>query len=386
MAQENEDGTEKTEEPTAKKLEKAREEGQIMRSSELGVAAGTIVGLLILTLAGQYFVTELAEIFKGAFVFDRKIIYSPNLLPARFISTLGIALLTFAPLFFLLVIVAILAGSALGGLNFSLKAMMPKLSKMNPLSGLKRMFGTQAIINLVKALLKFGLVAGVMYLVIRFQISDLLTLSQLSLEPALAKAATIIIKSGLLVALTLLIIAAIDIPIQVYQFTENMKMTLQEVKDEMKDVEGRPEVKQKIKQRQREIAASQMMDKVKDADVVITNPEHFSVALSYDPTSDGAPIILAKGADYLAFRIREEAQKHGIQMFAAPPLARALYFTTEIDQPVHPDLYYAVAQVIAYIFNLNSISSEGLPPQKPKPEIPSSMIFDENGKTVENVV
>ncbi|OUW03902.1 MAG: hypothetical protein CBD16_02810, partial [Betaproteobacteria bacterium TMED156] len=130
MAQENEDGTEKTEEPTAKKLEKAREEGQIMRSSELGVAAGTIVGLLILTLAGQYFVTELAEIFKGAFVFDRKIIYSPNLLPARFISTLGIALLTFAPLFFLLVIVAILAGSALGGLNFSLKAMMPKLSKM----------------------------------------------------------------------------------------------------------------------------------------------------------------------------------------------------------------------------------------------------------------
>ena len=384
MAQENEDGTEKTEEPTARKLEKAREEGQVLRSSELGIAAGTIIGLLILLLAGQYFVTDLTEVFKGAFIFDRKIIYSPNLLPARFIATLGTALFVFAPFFFLLLVVAILAGSSLGGLNFSLKAMLPKFSKMNPLSGLKRMFGIQAIINLVKALLKFGLVAGFMYVVINMQYSELLTLSQMSIQPALAKAASIIIKSAFLVALALLIIAAIDIPIQTYQFTENMKMTMQEVKDEMKDVEGRPEVKQKIKQRQREIAAAQMMDKVKDADVVITNPEHFSVALTYDPSSDGAPIVLAKGADHMALRIREEAEKYGVQIFSAPPLARALFFTTEIDQPVHPDLYYAVAQVIAYIFNLNSISSGGLPPVKPNPEIPNSMNFDTDGKPVED--
>jgi flagellar biosynthetic protein FlhB len=291
-------------------------------------------------------------------------------------------LFIFAPLFFLLVFISILSGSALGGLNFSIKAMMPKASKLNPMNGLKRMFGIQSIINLFKSLLKFILVAGTMYLVLRMEYSELLTLSQMSLEPALAKAGAIIIRSALLVALTLLIIAAIDIPIQIYQFTEGMKMTLQEVKDEMKDVEGRPEVKQKIKQRQREIATSQMMDKVKDADVVITNPEHFSVALSYDPVSDGAPIVLAKGADLMAFRIREEAQKHGIQIFSAPPLARALFFTTEIDQPVHPDLYYAVAQVIAYVFNLNSLSSGGLHPQKPQPNIPSSMEFDENGNTV----
>jgi len=254
------------------------------------------------------------------------------------------------------------------------------------MNGFKRMFGIQAIINLFKSLLKFILVAGTMYLVVRMEYLELLTLSQISLEPALAKAGAIIIRSALLVALTLLIIAAIDIPIQIHQFTEGMKMTLQEVKDEMKDVEGRPEVKQKIKQRQREIAASQMMEKVKDADVVITNPEHFSVALSYDPASDGAPIVLAKGADLMAFRIRDEAQKHGIQIFSAPPLARALFFTTEIDQPVHPDLYYAVAQVIAYVFNLNSISSGGLPPQKPQPDIPSSMEFDENGNSVENTL
>ncbi len=384
MAQENENGTEKTEEPTARKLEKAREEGQVLRSPELGIAAGTIIGLLILLLAGQYFVTDLAEVFKGAFVFDRKIIYSPNLLPTRFIATLGTALFVFAPFFFLLLVVAILAGSSLGGLNFSLKAMLPKFSKMNPLSGLKRMFGIQAIINLVKALLKFGLVAGFMYVVINMQYSELLTLSQMSIQPALAKAASIILKSAFLVALALLIIAAIDIPIQTYQFTENMKMTMQEVKDEMKDVEGRPEVKQKIKQRQREIAAAQMMEKVKDADVVITNPEHFSVALTYDPSSDGAPIVLAKGADHMAMRIREEAKNHGVQIFSAPPLARALFFTTEIDQPVHPDLYYAVAQVIAYIFNLNSISSGGLPPVKPNPEIPNSMNFDTDGKQVED--
>ena len=386
MAQENEDGAEKTEEPTARKLEKGKEDGQIARSSELGIAGGTIVGLLVLLLAGGYFVTELAEVFKGAFAFDRKIIFSPNLLPVRFIATLGTALFIFAPLFFLLVFIAIVSGSALGGLNFSIKAMMPKASKLNPKNGLKRMFGIQSIINLFKSLLKFILVAGTMYLVVRMEYLELLTLSQMSLEPALAKAGAIIIRSALLVALTLLIIAAIDIPIQIHQFTEGMKMTLQEVKDEMKDIEGRPEVKQKIKQRQREIAASQMMEKVKDADVVITNPEHFSVALSYDPASDGAPIVLAKGADLMAFRIRDEAQKHGIQIFSAPPLARALFFTTEIDQPVHPDLYYAVAQVIAYVFNLNSISSGGLPPQKPQPDIPSSMEFDENGNSVENTL
>jgi flagellar biosynthetic protein FlhB len=157
-------------------------------------------------------------------------------------------------------------------------------------------------------------------------------------------------------------------------------MTKQEVKDEMKDMEGRPEVKQQIRRRQREMANNRMIQKVKDADVIITNPEHFAVALSYDPTGDGAPVLLAKGSDHMAARIREEAQKHGVEMFAAPPLARALYFSTEVDHPVPEALYLAVAQVIAYVFSLADVTPGIAPMSKPQPKVPSSMLFDADGK------
>ena len=383
MAKENEDGAEKTEEPTARKLEKAASEGQVARSSEVTIAACTIIGFLALLLGGDYFAEQLIEIFKGGFNFDRKIIFSPNLMPAQFLSKLVYALLIFLPLFLLLIITALLAGSSVGGLNFAWMAIAPKASKFNPISGLKRIFGTQALINLGKALLKFSLVAGVMLGVIQFQILDLFSLGHMNLEPALALAGTILIKSAFFVSLALLVIALIDIPIQIYQFNENMKMTLQEVKDEMKDIEGNPEVKKKIRQKQQEIASEKMIENVKDADVVITNPEHFSVALTYDPNSDSAPVVLAKGADHIALRIREEAKDHSIEIFSAPPLARALYFTTNINEAIPPDLYYAVAQVIAYVFNLNSVSQDGLSPEKPNPDIPSNMKFDSDGKKID---
>ena len=304
-------------------------------------------------------------------------------MPAQFLSKLAYALLIFLPLFLLLIVTALLAGSSVGGLNFAWMAVAPKASKFNPISGLKRIFGTQALINLGKALLKFSLVAGVMLGVIQFQILDLFHLGHMNLEPALALAGNILIKSAFFVSLALLVIALIDIPIQVYQFNENMKMTLQEVKDEMKDIEGNPEVKKKIRQKQQEIASEKMIENVKDADVVITNPEHFSIALNYDPNSDSAPIVLAKGVDHVALKIREEAKDHSIEIFSAPPLARALYFTTNINEAIPPDLYYAVAQVIAYVFNLNSVSQDGLSPEKPNPDIPSNMKFDSNGKKVD---
>jgi len=159
-----------------------------------------------------------------------------------------------------------------------------------------------------------------------------------------------------------------------------MRMTKQEIKDEHKDMEGRPEVKQQIRRRQREVATQRMMQKVKDADVIITNPEHFAVALSYDPTSDGAPILLAKGVDFTASRIREEAKLHGIEIFAAPELARALYFTTELDQSIPEALYHAVAQVIAYVFSLAQVQPGVDPMARPTPKIPTSMLFDADGK------
>ena len=172
----------------------------------------------------------------------------------------------------------------------------------------------------------------------------------------------------------------IDVPFQLWQHKKKMRMTKQEIKDEMKNSEGNPEIKAQIRRRQREMSNARMIDSVKDADVVITNPEHFAVALSYDPVGDSAPILLAKGADEIAARIREEAKKHGIEIFQAAPLARALYFTTEVDRPVPEDLYYAVAQVIAYVFNLASIRPGAAPVQKPQPKVPETMQFDTNGK------
>jgi len=206
----------------------------------------------------------------------------------------------------------------------------------------------------------------------------------MAIEPALAAAGWMIAESALWLSLSLLVIALIDAPYQKYSFIKRMRMTKQEIKDEMKDMEGRPEVKQQIRRRQREMADSRMMDKVKDADVIITNPEHFAVALSYDPTGDGAPLLLAKGTDFMAARIREEAQKHGIEMFAAPPLARALYFSTELDHPVPETLYLAVAQVIAYVFSLADVTPGVQPMPKPKPKVPASMLFDTNGKLMKN--
>jgi flagellar biosynthetic protein FlhB len=183
--------------------------------------------------------------------------------------------------------------------------------------------------------------------------------------------------------LTLGLIALLDAPYQKYAFIKRMRMTKQEVKDELKDMEGRPEIKAQIRRKQREMSNARMMQKVKDADVVITNPEHFAVALSYDPTSDGAPILLAKGADQMAARIREEARAHGVEIFEAAPLARALYFTTELDQPVPESLYYAVAQVIAYVFSLGQVRPGVAPMQRPRPEVPPGMMFNPDGKRVD---
>ncbi len=370
----------KTEEPTARKLSKAREEGQVARSTELPAAAVTIAALGMLFLTGGPLVAKLAEAFASGFHFDRKLVRSPNLLPAMFGHELFEAFLLIAPLLALTVVVAIAASGATGGFLFSTKAVQPKPDKLNPLNGIKRMFGTRAWVELGKALLKFTLVAGVVAFVLYDNVTTLNGIGRMAFEPAMAIAGRLLAKSALIMACSLIVIAMIDVPFQRWQFMKQMRMSKQEIKDEMKDMEGRPEVKAQIRRRQREMANGRMIDRVKEADVVITNPEHFAVALSYDPNGDSAPILLAKGADAIATRIRDEASKHGIEIFSAPPLARALYFTTELEHPVPEDLYYAVAQVIAYVFNLASVRPGAPPLQRPQPKVPKNMQFDANGR------
>lgn len=373
----------KTEEPTARKLSKAREQGQVARSAELPAAAVTIAALGMLFITGGTLMARLSEAFASSFNFDRKLVHSPRLLPALFGQELLESFLLIAPLLALTVVVAVAASGATGGFLFAVKAIQPKPDKLNPLNGIKRMFGTRAWVELGKALLKFLLVTGIVAWVLYDNVTTLNGIGRMAFEPAMAVAGQLLLKSALIMACSLIVIAMIDIPFQRWQFMKQMRMSKQEIKDEMKDMEGRPEVKAQIRRRQREMANGRMIDRVKEADVVITNPEHFAVALSYDPTGDSAPILLAKGADEIAVRIRAEAAKHGIEIFSAPPLARALYFTTELEQPVPEDLYYAVAQVIAYVFNLASVRPGAPPVPRPQPKVPMNMQFDANGRLEE---
>jgi flagellar biosynthetic protein FlhB len=216
------------------------------------------------------------------------------------------------------------------------------------------------------------------FLVIKY--TDRITqLGAMSIETALASAGNMIGFSILIISLSLLIIAAIDVPYVLYDYYKKLKMTKKEVKDEMKDTEGRPEVKSHIRKRQREMASARMIEKVKDADVVITNPEHFSVAVSYEPSGENAPIVVAKGIDHLALRIRERAENNSIFLFEAPVLSRALYFTTDINQQIPEQLYVAVAQVIAYVYNLNAVDKISSTPEKPFPQVPPELTFDSFG-------
>jgi flagellar biosynthetic protein FlhB len=373
----------KTEDPSARKLGKAREDGQVARSSELPAAVIVIGSLMILLMTGGWLVSRMTQIFANGFVFDRATINKPLLLPAHFGDQLMSSFVTVMPIMVFTVIAAILASGLTGGYLFSLQAVMPKGSKLSLISGLKRIFGANAAIELGKAILKFTLVSVVLWWSLMGNMDSLIQMGQMGLEPALTAAAVMIMKSTLWVALSLAVIALIDVPYQKYAFTKRMRMTKQEVKEEHKQMEGSPEVKAQIRRRQREMANSRMMARIKDADVVITNPEHFAVALEYDPTGDGAPIMVAKGSDHMAKLIREEAKAHGVYLFEAPPLARAIYFTTEVEQQVPEDLYHAVAQVIAYVFSLEAASPMNPPQPKPRVKVPPSMQFNPDGSRLE---
>ena len=378
------DEMERTEQPTARRLSKAREEGQVARSVELPAAAIVIGTLMILLLLGGWMVTHLSSLFANGFVFDRKTLDRPQMLPAVFGGQLGEAFVLILPILAFTAVAAVLAAGLTGGYLFSLEAVVPKASKLSPIAGFKRMFGTHALVELSKALLKFSLVGAALWLSVVNNMEGLIQLGRMSLEPALKAAGSMIAESALWVACSLAVIALIDAPYQKYAFMKRMRMTKQEIKDEFKDMEGRPEVKAQIRRRQREMANARMMQRIKDADVVITNPEHFAVALEYDPAGDGAPVLVAKGTDHMAARIREEAGTHGIHIFEAPPLARALYFTTELEQQVPEELYHAVAQVIAYVFSLEASVPGQTPRQKPRVQLPATMLFDTNGQRTSN--
>ena len=376
------ESAEKTEEPTGRRLEKARSEGQLARSIELPVAAMSLGAVGFFSLMGGWLFNGMSQLFVSQLEFDRKITDKAELVPGLFAQAIVDAFLLILPIMLMMYFIAIVSTVLSGGMVFSMGMLAPKFSKLNPLSGLQRIFGTKALIELGKAIVKFVVVGGILLLQVSNHMQELLSLANMDLNQAMAVAGKIIVDACFWLAMGLVLIALADVPIQQYQVHKKLMMSRQEVRDEMKDSEGRPEVKQKIKQRQREMANNKMMAKVKDADVVITNPQHFAVALAYDPNGEGAPILLAKGSDEMARRIREEAQAHAVELFPAPELARALYFTTQVDEPIPEGLYHAVAQVIAYVFSLNQSYAAGEGVLKPIPVVPENMRFDSNGLPV----
>ena len=373
------DSSERTEEPTAQRLKKAREEGQVARSVELSTAAILVAATLFFSLSGSFLFHRLGALFTNQLQFDRKVMDKAELLPAIFFQSIIDGFVMILPIMVLLAVVALLSTVMSGGLIFSPKMMLPKFSKLDPMAGLARMFGLKALIELCKTFLKFLVISLILWMAITNNIEDLVTLNRMDLGTAISHAGTMILDACFWMSMGLVVIAIADVPLQHYQVNKKLKMTRQEIKDEMKNAEGRPEVKATIRRRQREMANNRMMDNVKDADVVITNPQHFAVALSYDPNSDGAPTLVAKGTDELAKRIRERAKENNVYIFEAPDLARALYFTTKLDHPIHEGLYHVVAQVIAYVFSLNQSYAPGEGLVKPTLRIPDNMRYDENG-------
>ena len=383
MADQQDESQEKTEEPTARRLSKAREEGQIARSTEITIAASVISVAIYIYLFGSSLLGNVANIFAQGLVFDSLAVLEPQVAAGRLADAMVEALLTILPILILTGVVVLVCSGLIGGYNFSWKSLQPKASKFNPIAGFKRMFGMQALVNLGKSIAKFLLVGGVTYFLIDASITEFAEISLMALEPGLTVSASILTTAFLVASSTLIIIALIDAPYQVYQHNQKMKMSLREVKDERKDTEGSPEVKQRIRQKQREVSAARMLEAIAEADVVITNPEHFAVALAYDPSSEDPPKVVAKGTDVMAERIRERAGEEGVPLFQSPVLARALFFTTEIEAFIPEPLFEAVAQVIAYIFNINSINRSSNLRDKPVPRVPDNMVFDSEGRQSE---
>jgi flagellar biosynthetic protein FlhB len=349
---ERDDSQERTEQPTPKRLREAREKGQVARSRELNTLAVLLAGAgLLLMLAGRLG-AGMVGVMRDGLGLERGAAFDPGWMLQRLHDVAMAVIQVFAPLLALLAVVALLAPLALGGWSLSAKAMAFKGERLNPLKGLKRVFGVRGLMELLKAVGKFLVIGAMGVGWLWSQSETLLALGLMPVESAIPTAGRELGLAFLVLACALIVIAAIDVPFQIWDHQRNLKMTRQEVRDELKETEGRPEVRGRIRALQREMAQRRMMAQVPRADVVITNPTHYAVALKYDPQTMDAPVLLAKGADLVALRIRELGEASGVPRVEAAPLARALFHSTELDQAVPVGLYVAVAQVLAYVYQL----------------------------------
>jgi flagellar biosynthesis protein FlhB len=372
------DSQEKTEEASGRKIEKAREQGQIPRSRDLVTSIVLLAGAIGLWVFSNSMGEKFTRIVRENFVLSRETIFDPNAMIAHLASGFYDGLLSMMPFMAVMLVASVVGPVALGGWLFSAEALLPKLSRMDPLAGIKRMFSLKSLLELAKALAKVSLIIGATILLLKFYAQPMFRLSDEAVNAAIIHSVKISAYSVIALSAATLIIAAIDVPLQLWEYNKKLKMSKQELKDEAKDTDGKPEVKGRIRQLQREMAQRRMMANVPAADVVITNPTHYAVALQYNPESMSTPILLAKGGDNIALKIREIAKANNIEIIESPVLARAIYHTTELDAEIPSGLYLAVAQVLAYVFQLrNYRRGKGEKPKYPRnPPVPKDLYFD----------
>lgn len=351
------EGGEKTEPATAKKLREAREDGKVAKSKELTAAFDLIVLFLVL----KVFISMIGEGFLETFYYVYKLIpdflemnakdFSAQAVSSFFWAVCVQMLKIVAPFFVFGFVVTILVSILQVGWKVTTKPMQPKLDRFNPINGFKRIFSKDSVFELFKSILKIGVIIYVAYTSIRDKADTIFLLYDIPLNQAIALCGDVIINAGFKISLVYLVVGIADFAYQKFRFNEEMKMTKQEVKDEYKNTEGNPEIKGRQRQRMRDASRRRMMQDVPKADVVITNPTHFAVAIKYEPEVNRAPVVLAKGEDYLAQKIKEAAREHNIEIVENKPLARMLYANVEIGSEIPPELYQAVAEILAMVYN-----------------------------------
>ena len=350
---------ERTEPATGKRIERAREQGDVPRSRELATTLMLLVGGSCVWLFSGPVVTSLDRIMVATLTFERAAAFDPALLFDMLSAHMLDVAVSMIPLAFLMTLAAMAAPLMLGGWLFNVDSLAPKFSKLNPISGFANMFSINSLVELGKAVLKTLLVGTVAWIAIRSQLDAVMGLGVESLKTAGSHAAQLLWISFITMVSALILIAALDVPYQIWNYGRKLRMTREEVKQEHKESEGDPHIKGKIRAMQRAMARRRMMAEVPTADVVVTNPTHFAVALKYTEGKMGAPKVVAKGADDVAAKIRELAREHKVPLLEAPPLARALHAHTEIGDEIPEALYTAVAEVLAYVFQLRTFGQFG---------------------------
>jgi len=376
MSEESDD-QEKTEPATHRRLEKAREEGQVARSRELTTFLLLGGGLLGLWAMGTTLSRHMGMVMEQAFLFDHTQAFDLRVTLSRVFELGSHALYAIAPLLLGLVVVALVSPLLLGGWSMSGKAMAPKFSKLNPIQGFKRMLSAQMLAELGKAIVKSLLIGGVAVAYLWHQRGALIALMGEPVMQAIPDALKLAISASGLMVLALLVVVGIDVPWQLWSHAKKLRMTKEEIRRENKETEGDPHVKGRIRSQQQAMARGRMMSKVPDADVIVTNPTHYAVALRYDDKKMSAPRVVAKGAGEIAARIRELGKEHHVPLLQAPPLARALYRHVDLDREIPGPLYNAVAEVLVWAMRLKRAHADGATPPPGPADLPVPDGMDE---------